>query len=419
MHPYSDEGSPIAATFSVDTDADHFAVILESRSGPSRGAPARNPEYNIALELLLARLADLKATLSDAFVDSTIARKLPEPARRILGAPVTLDEGTDVHQMRTQLSVAASGVGREPGSAGEGNRTKRIRLIVDVPGLDPYDPTSLERMLARPPMALDASPAAIGGFLRDLIGVELRTVSDRRVNVILAVQADEVLVASDRSSSGQPVPVRDVAAAMEILRRDGAIDVHPATLGYRSSFIGAVLLQLPDARLEGTKPPRIVIAPDTTYEPNYVDQRPVHLTVSPGPFQGTLDRIITARQRREQNGLRMALLRGRDAAACALCGELFPARFLWASHIKKRAAANDDEARDLPSIAMLACVFGCDALFEDGYISVEGGRVIGTSKVSSESAIGRRIEELRGRSVPNYSQSAAYFDWHLQNVFLA
>lgn len=419
MHPYSDEGSPIAAAFSVETDADYFAVILESRSGPSRGTPARNPEYNIALQLLLVRLAGLKATLIDAFVDSTVARKLPKPARRILGAPVALDEGTDVHWMRTQLSVAASGVGRESGAAGEGNRTKRIRLIVTVPGHDAYDSRALELILARPPMTLDPSPAAIGGFLRDLIGVELLTIPDRRINVILAVRANDVLVATDRSLSGQTVPVASVATGLEMLRRDGAIDANPAALGSLSSFIGAVLLQLPGTRVVGTKPPRIILVTDTHQELGLEDQQSARAASNPGPFQGALDRLTTVRQRREQSGLRMALLRGRHEAACALCGEVFPSRFLWASHIKKRAAAKDNEARDLPSIAILACIFGCDALFEDGYISVAGGKVIGTSTVSKVSAIGRRVGELHGRRVPNYLQSAAYFDWHFQNVFLA
>ncbi|TWX40970.1 hypothetical protein ES689_06160 [Frigoribacterium sp. ACAM 257] len=419
MHAYSDEGSPIAATFSIEKDADYFAVILESRSGPSRGNPARNPEYNVALELLLVRLAGLRATLWDAFVDSAVARRLPKQARRILDAPVGLDDATDVHQMRMRLSVAASGVGREPGAAGEGNRTKRIRLIVTVPGHEPYDSRALQVVLARPPMTLDPSPAAIGGFLRDLIGLELLTISDRRINVILAVRANDVLVATDEYLSGQTVPVASVATAMETLRRDGAIDATPATLGNRSSFIGAVLLQLPGARVVDTKPPQIVIVPDASQEFDLEEQESVRAASIPGPFQGALNRLTTVRQRREQSALRMALLHGRDEAACALCGELFPSRFLWASHIKKRAATNEDEARDLPGIAMLACIFGCDALFEDGYISVDGGRVIGTSTVGRMSAIGRRVRELHGRIVPNYSQSAAYFQWHLQNVFLA
>ena len=45
-------------------------------------------------------------------------------------------------------------------------------------------------------------------------------------------------------------------------------------------------------------------------------------------------------------------------------------RFRRAAHIKKRAACADQEARNLDHIAMLACLFGCDALFEAGYIAV-------------------------------------------------
>lgn len=103
----------------------------------------------------------------------------------------------------------------------------------------------------------------------------------------------------------------------------------------------------------------------------------------------------------------------------ALCGEKYPARFLWASHIKKRAAATNQEARDIPRVAMLACVFGCDALFEDGFVSVENGTIVGATSVAGSTAIGRRIGQLRGRSVDEYADAAAYFDWHRAHVFMS
>ena len=60
-----------------------------------------------------------------------------------------------------------------------------------------------------------------------------------------------------------------------------------------------------------------------------------------------------------------------DHASCAICGEVYPVRFLWASHIKTRKACSEEERRDLANIAMLACLFGCDVLYEHGYASVE------------------------------------------------
>lgn len=284
-------------------------------------------------------------------------------------------------------------------------------------GFGPNERAILASVLSRPSTALEVSPTAVGGFLRELIGIDIPTASGSRANTILAVDSRQVVVATSRTPTGQTVPISDVVAAMDLLRREGVIDVTVDVPGYRSAFIGAVLLQLPGARAEGTAPTRIVIADSLVAGPTDLgisSSRDVEL----GPFQGALDRPVTARQRREQRRLRSALLRGRDEAPCALCGETYPARFLWASHIKKRATASEDEARDLQRIAMLACIFGCDALYEDGYLSVENGTVVGTGRVDLNSAIGRRIHLIRGRQVEEYSESASYFDWHRHHVFL-
>ncbi|MGW4928618.1 hypothetical protein ACWEOH_05625 [Agromyces sp. NPDC004153] len=417
MRPYSDDGVAVDARFIVEADGNQFAVTLESRGGASKGSAARNPEYNVALDLLLARLAGLRAELVDALVDSASARRLSDFDRRIIDGPLSLDRLTDLNQVRVLLGKSAAAVDRAPNASGEGNRTKRIRLVVAVPGFGPNDQAVLASVLSRPSTALEVSPTAVGGLLRELIGIEIPTPSGSRANTILAVDSDQVIVATSRTPSGQTVPISDVVAAMDLLRREGVIDVTVDVLGYRSAFIGALLLQLPGARAEGTSPTRIVIT-------DSLDAGPIDLgpsssrDVELGPFQGTLDRPVAARQRREQQRLRSTLLRGRDEAPCALCGETYPARFLWASHIKKRSAATDNEARDLQRIAMLACIFGCDALFEDGYLSVENGTVVGTGTVDLNSAIGRRIHMVRGREVEGYSESASYFQWHRQHVFL-
>ena len=58
----------------------------------------------------------------------------------------------------------------------------------------------------------------------------------------------------------------------------------------------------------------------------------------------------------------------RELADCALCGHQYPLRFLVAAHIKKRSICTDAERRDLRNVAMLVCTFGCDALYEAGWI---------------------------------------------------
>ncbi|GAA2979330.1 hypothetical protein JOD63_002949 [Microbacterium terrae] len=71
MFAFSDEGVVVDAEFFVESDAPWLAVILESRGGAVNGALPRNPDYTIAMELLLARLATLGSELVDAFVDSS------------------------------------------------------------------------------------------------------------------------------------------------------------------------------------------------------------------------------------------------------------------------------------------------------------------------------------------------------------
>jgi hypothetical protein len=96
-----------------------------------------------------------------------------------------------------------------------------------------------------------------------------------------------------------------------------------------------------------------------------------------------------------------------------------PAEFLAAAHIKRRSSCHDNEMRDLANVAMLACTFGCDPLFERGYLFVgEDGR-IGAREVSNES-ISAYLQDLDGRVCRAFTpRRAAYFRWHHENVFVA
>ena len=416
VRPFSDSGIEVDAEFAVESERDLLAVIIESRGGASPGSPQRNPDYNLALDTILRRLAQLRATVVDAVVDSVMTRQLPLEKRRIVSEQIRLDSHTDIPILRSELGKAAAAVNRAPSASGEGNRTRRIKLFAAVPGYAASDQATLAAALARPSLALDVSPTAVSGFLRSLIGIAIPTASGSRHNRILAVDSRNVIVATDRTPTGQPVPISEVIAAMELIKEQSVVEVSVDALGYRSAFIGAVLLQLPGARVVGAAPARVVIGDLLLGDRNFPNELP---TADVGPFQGPLDCPATVRQRREQQQLRAALLRGRTEAECTLCGETYPARFLWASHIKKRAAATDQEARDIPRVAMLACVFGCDALFEDGYVSVENGKIVGTTSVAGNTAIGSRIGQLRGRSVDRYADAAVYFDWHRSHVFMS
>ena len=53
---------------------------------------------------------------------------------------------------------------------------------------------------------------------------------------------------------------------------------------------------------------------------------------------------------------------------------------LVAAHIKKRAACSLEEKKDYKSIVMPMCSFGCDYLYERGYIAVSDGKIIDLKK---------------------------------------
>jgi hypothetical protein len=93
-------------------------------------------------------------------------------------------------------------------------------------------------------------------YLRSLVGTTIPTVTGKP-NTVLKVEAARVIVGTEKSPTGQPVPIADVQAAMDLLERDGEVVIDVETVGYRSAFIGAVLATLPGAVVLSTSPPRV------------------------------------------------------------------------------------------------------------------------------------------------------------------
>ncbi|GAA0435481.1 hypothetical protein Acor_84310 [Acrocarpospora corrugata] len=141
---------------------------------------------------------------------------------------------------------------------------------------------------------------------------------------------------------------------------------------------------------------------------------------APDIYNGVLSRAALADQRGEQAVLRRLLLQG-GPAECALCGAELPERFLIAAHIKKRVRCTEHERRDLENIAMLACVLGCDSLYEHGYITVsEEGRILLSKALEKHPPLlDHAHRHLRGRTTSQWSaQREPYFAWHRTKVFL-
>ncbi|WP_143338055.1 HNH endonuclease signature motif containing protein [Demequina sp. NBRC 110054] len=135
------------------------------------------------------------------------------------------------------------------------------------------------------------------------------------------------------------------------------------------------------------------------------------------PFVGETDAEQTAQRRLEQGALRKHLLPG-STGVCDLCGRTFSERFLVAAHIKPRSQCTGAERVDFDNVAMLNCVFGCDALFDKGYIAVQPDGRIKASRLLSRTEMSYVTANLVTRPVSARSSGRAlYFDWHERNKF--
>ena len=94
--------------------------------------------------------------------------------------------------------------------------------------------------------------------LASLVGEAIFTLTGRP-NRILRIEGDDVIVATQQSPNGQPVPIEWVQDAMDRLYDRGEIEISVPSVGYRSAFIGAVLSTLPGAVGE-VRPRRVVLA---------------------------------------------------------------------------------------------------------------------------------------------------------------
>ncbi len=130
--------------------------------------------------------------------------------------------------------------------------------------------------------------------------------------------------------------------------------------------------------------------------------------------RGETDAVAISRRRREQARLRAYLLNGRNLAECALCGRSLPTSLLVAAHIMSRAASDEEDRKNFPSVAMLACNLGCDDLYELGFVVVDDegiirpGRRTGVEAVSEvvEGLVGRRCDAHNERTANNFAARA-------------
>jgi hypothetical protein len=407
MRPLDDDGADLNAEFAVEADGSFLNLVLESSGGRSAvGGRPRNDQYVSALRLLLRRLGKRDAVLMSALVASARLAGLPESERTIFRGPLNLAEVTDYEALRLSLTTPQGGVGLPQGAAKAGNNRKRLQLRLNVPGYGPGEASTLAADLAATPSPDSHAWPEAGEVLRTLIGEEIGAITGAP-NMVLSVQDRSALVDSSQSLQGQPVEISEVQRGMDKLKARGTLRVTQEELGRHSAFVGAVLTTLPGVR---TTDPPVTVTLGTT----------VGVQVGAGKEFGVLDSTASVKVRKEQAQLRKMLASGREVASCALCGHQYPLIFLVAAHIKRRSICTDDERRDLHHVAMLACTFGCDALYEAGWITVDPDGYIQTTPLGTapEGRLRNQLQQLAGRRCQAHSHaSESYFSWHRTTIF--
>jgi hypothetical protein len=136
-----------------------------------------------------------------------------------------------------------------------------------------------------------------------------------------------------------------------------------------------------------------------------------------GDFSMGTDKRITGSFRREQRALRHSLLGRNSFVSCGICNRRLSSNLLVAAHIKPRNSCSEKERVD-PNVVMLACVLGCDALFDKGVIYLdEKGTVRLSGRFSEEQDLKSFVSHLEGKTATAFSfSSRKYFDWHAKNV---
>ena len=131
-----DDGSPLDATFTLESRSGLGAAVVLHSAGGTRNKPdARNVDYGAGLHLILGRRAQLGATIEDALVDSTKTRDLSASDRRLSPGdnqtyPLAPAEIGDPSALRKSLLRTMSKVGRDSDATGGGNARKTLRLVI-------------------------------------------------------------------------------------------------------------------------------------------------------------------------------------------------------------------------------------------------------------------------------------------------
>jgi hypothetical protein len=127
----------------------------------------------------------------------------------------------------------------------------------------------------------------------------------------------------------------------------------------------------------------------------------------------SLEIEVNRMARAEQGYLRKKLFGNKKVDRCGICGEEFTINFLVAAHIKKRSACSEEEKLDFENIVMPMCKFGCDDLYEKGYIGINNGQISVFKYNDLTPYMKGYVGKLSGNECTYWSKSTQeYFKWH-------
>lgn len=129
----------------------------------------------------------------------------------------------------------------------------------------------------------------------------------------------------------------------------------------------------------------------------------------------SLDQTSSSTARKEQSALRRILFNNSPLGQCSICNNEFPVTFLVAAHIKKRSKCSLEEKKDFHNIVAPMCKFGCDELYEKGFVGVDAGKVIRIKRELTSNRVEGYISEIEQNSCPYFTNdSEKYFRWHIE-----
>jgi len=130
--------------------------------------------------------------------------------------------------------------------------------------------------------------------------------------------------------------------------------------------------------------------------------------------EDSLDVDVAGSSRKEQAYLRKKLFNNKKEEICGICHRKIPVPLLTAAHIKKRSRCTLAEKLDAENIVMPMCkLYGCDDLYEKGFIYIEDGVIKTDDKNFTSEALLNTLKALDGRICNHYSdKTKGYFDYH-------